>query len=200
MSFYIAGKKRAKKLQNEIQTVFNEFGYSEQTTKREYCSTEAFVYCNHVNKVIEDIFIQLEDTGSWVLLVGTPVIEATTDAGKDEFARELFKNPLEVMRYNIDGQFAVLAFDAEKKVYIAGTDWNSLIPVYYAVYQGGLLLSNAEISLAKLLRSDTDAVGFAQSIHYGAVWGGRTRFKDIHKLEACEVIRVDHLSNIKKER
>lgn len=201
MSFYIAGKKRVKKAQNEIQAVFNEFEYIEETNKYEFVTADTFVYSNLITKGIEDIFIRLEETGSWVLLVGSPVIDANTDADKYKFARELFNNPLDVLRHKIDGQFAVLAFDAEKKVLIAGSDWNSLIPVYYAINQDGVLLSNAEIPLAKLLNSDTDAVGFAQSIHYGSVWGGRTRFKGIHKLEVCELIRVDCLNNnIKKEK
>lgn len=200
MSFYIAGKKRAKTLQDEILAVFNEFNYDEETNKRKFDAELSFVYCNHATKVIEDIFIQLEDAGSWVLLVGTPVIEAKTDPERYKFARELLNNPLDVIRHKIDGQFAVLAYDAERQIHIAATDWNSLIPVYYADYQGGLLLGNAELPLARLLKSGIDEVGFAQSIHYGAVWGGRTRFKNIQKLEACEVIRVDHKNNIKKER
>ena len=200
MSFYMVGNKRVKEVQDEIRRVFNEFEYIEEANKFEYNYADTFVYCNLIKKPIEDIFIQVEDTGSWVLLVGAPVINVKTDSEKYIFARELLNNPSKVLRHEVDGHFAVLAFDASTKEIIAGSDWNSLIPVYFAVSQDGVLLSNAEIPLAKLLNSDTDAVGFAQSIHYGAVWGERTRFIGIHKLEACEFIRIDHLNNIKKEK
>jgi len=200
MSFFIVGKQGRKEFQDQVGDIFSDLKFSLGNKRMELCSSESFVYCNTPPKVIDDIFIKLDDSKSWMLLVGAPVLEDGTEAGKKNFAREFFSNPRIVLRSKIDGIYAVLAYDAKRQVYLAGSDWNSLIPVYFAITNEGPIFGNAELPLAKLLQREPDEFGFAQAIHYGTVWGDRTRFKGLHKLETCELIQIDGENNIHREK
>jgi hypothetical protein len=202
MSFFIVGKSDSKDFQKRIEGIFDDLKFAGENRKLNVCTVGSFALCQSPSKVIDDIFIQSDNSDSWLLLVGAPVIEANTDAEKQNFANEFFHDPGRVLRYQIDGHYALLAFDAEKQVFFAGSDWNSLIPIYFAMTREreGPLFSNAELSLATLLQPQPDEFGFAQSIHYGAVWGDRTRFSGIHKLETCELVRIDAGNSVKRER
>jgi len=200
MSFFFVGKPGTKNFQSRVRDIFDVLKFTAGNRELEVCSASSFAYCNTPPKVIDDIFIKLSDSNSWLLLVGAPVLDAKTDLDKQNLAKEFFINPSSVLRYRIDGHYAVLAFDAKKKVFLAGSDWNSLIPIYFAITKEGPLFTNSELSLAKLLQSKPDEFGFSQAIHYGSVWGNRTRFKGIRKLETCELIQVDAENNLIRER
>lgn len=200
MSFFFVGRSPRNDIQGQIKDIFCGLKFIVGNKDLTISSDDSFVYCRTPPKVIDDIFIKLCDSASWVLLVGAPVISAKTDDERQYFAKELFKNPQSVLRKHIDGHYAVLAFDAVSNSFLAASDWNSLIPVYFAITEEGPMFCNAELPLAKLLQCKPDDFGFAQAIHYGTTWGDRTRFDGIRKLETCELIRIDVENKLKREK
>ena len=200
MSIFIVGKSGAENSHDRVKATLDDFVLGERDKLFHIGSNDSFAYCYTPPKVIDDIFIRVKGSESWLLLVGAPILDAKNDTERQDFAREFFRNPKNILRNRVDGHYAVLAYDSKAKIYFAGSDWNSLIPVYYAITKDGPLFSNSELLLAKLLKCKPDDFGFSQAIHFGTIWGDRTRFDGIQKLETCELIQVDSGNYLKRER
>lgn len=142
-------------------------------------------------KIISDILIQIPPRGSWILIAGTPLVNFRSDAEQQSFAARFFAAPGKIISQEIDGHFAIVAFDAEHTVFYAATDYNCFIPIFYSLTPQGVVFSSSELTLAKIISASPDLYGIAQSIHLGATLGGGTRFLEIKKLQACEVVRID---------
>ncbi len=134
------------------------------------------------NKVIRDIAIRSDNQGSWLVLIGTPLVHFKSKQEEQAFISEFLSNPIESLCNRIDGNFAVFAYDAPRNRLIAATDFNSTIPIFYSITPHGVLFSSHELAIAKFLNSQIDPFGFSQSIHLGTIWLSYTRFKGIHKM------------------
>jgi len=129
------------------------------------------------------------DTKSWIVLIGMPMIDGIGDeAAIQRFIARFFDAPEKSLRNEIDGHFALFAYDAETlNVYFA-TDYNSFIPVYFSQQGGHVYLSSSEATLAKERNLSIDAFGLMQAVHLGSTWGEQARFKGAEKLRACELV------------
>jgi asparagine synthetase B (glutamine-hydrolysing) len=200
VSYFIVGRKGITDLQSHSEKIFDRSVYTSEAQKLVINSAQAFVYCYSTKKVIDDVLIESNVSDSWILLVGAPVLNIKTDEGKQKFSEEFFSNPKKVLKSQVDGHFAIVAYDSSKKVFLAASDWHNTIPIYLAISKDGPLFCSAELPIARFLQCQPDEFGFAQSIHFGAVWGSRTRFNGISKLEPCEFVRVDAGNNISREK
>lgn len=200
MSYFIAGKAATTDLQNRAENIFEDSMYTSDAKKLTVSSNRSFAFCYSATKVIDDLLIESGDSDSWILIVGAPVMKDRTDRGRQGFADDFFSDPKNTLRNRVDGHFAILAYDSSREIFLAASDWHSLIPTYFSLTEGGPLFCSAELPLAKILQCKPDKLGFAQAIHYGAVWGERTRFKGVSKLEPCELVQVDAGKNISRER
>ncbi len=144
-----------------------------------------------IRKAIRDIVIHDDKRDSWVALIGTPLAQFRSKQEEQRFLADFLVNPTKLLQQQIDGNFAVFSYDAGSDTLLAATDFNNTIPIYYSVTPGGVLLSSHELPLARALKSEIDPFGFCQSINLGVTWGSRTRFSNISKLLACQILRID---------
>jgi hypothetical protein len=151
-------------------------------------------------KVIKDVIIKHEKSDSWMIIVGMPIVKAANDKELQILIEDFIKDYRRTIMHYIDGHFALIAYNAFKNEIIAATDFNSFVPIFYSLVPDGIILCSSEVALAKLLQSDIDHLGFSQAICLGSTWGSITRFKNIHKMQSCEIITVDVKNNIHRER
>ena len=139
------------------------------------------------HKVIPDVIIRDEDSGSWLALLGTPLAAWPTEE-RVAVLRKFFRDPANFIKDGLDGCFALLAYDAIAGAAYAATDYNNTTPIYYASTANGILLSSHELPLARHLGSEIDPLGFSMTIHMKLTWGTLTRFKNIRKLAPCQIV------------
>ena len=151
------------------------------------------------NKVIPDVVLRNEKTGSWIALLGTPLVNLTTEEEKRGFLNRFFGDPKSTLQDEIQGCFALLSYNAAKDTFSVATDYNNTIPIYYAITPNGVLISSHELQLARLLQAEIDPLGFSMAIHLKVTWGSYTRFKNIYKLLPCQIIAFRDNSIIHSE-
>jgi hypothetical protein len=159
------------------------------------CSLHSF----GTEKIIRDITLSSIDTGSWLAIIGTPLISFKSPQAEQAFLAEFLDNPAKSMQGKIDGSFAVFAYDAQKKQLIAATDFNNTTPYFYSRTLNGIVCSSHELPLAKLMNPKIDSLGFSQSIYLGVTWGSRTRFREISKALPCEILTFSENGDLHKE-
>ena len=137
------------------------------------------------------MLVKPDESGSWVLFVGAPIIDKSYRENKAGLAKKFLSEPKEFLQNDIDGHYAIIGYDSSQGRFYIASDWNSLIPVYYYLGKQGPLFCNSELLLAKLVNAEPDEFGFSQAIHQGNVWGDRTRFKGIRKLTACDLLTIN---------
>jgi hypothetical protein len=143
-------------------------------------------YCG--DKVIQDIAVSDTQTGSWLLLIGTPLIEPRTEGEKLTFLTTFINNPSGSLRKSVDGSFAAFCYDAQLDRLLVATDFNSTVPIFYTVTDGGILFSSHELVLARHRRAQIDPLGWSQAIHLGVTWASETRFQGIQKMLPCQLL------------
>jgi hypothetical protein len=140
------------------------------------------------NKAINDLLFRDFQTGSWLAILGTPLVDFPTPEARSAFLRRFFESPQDLLNREIDGCFALLSYDAYSDTFRAATDPNNTVPIYYSVTNGGVIFSSHELQLARILRPQMDPLGFALAINLKVAWGSFTRFKNIRKLLPCQVV------------
>jgi hypothetical protein len=141
-------------------------------------------------KTIQDSAIRSEVDGSWLALVGTPLIRWDSNAEALAFLAEFCRQPARVLREGIDGNFVLFAYDAPRKKLLVASDFNNTIPIYYAKTAGGTVFCSHEVALARLVRAGVDPDGFSQATHLGLTWGSHTRFSGIQRMLPCQLCVV----------
>lgn len=139
-------------------------------------------------KAIDDLIILEDGAGSWLAVLGTPLVDSRVRENGLTLVKRFFANPSRTIREDIDGCFAVLAYQASIDTFYAASDYNNTTPVYFAVTPKGTFLSSHELPLARFLHSDLDPLGFSMAIQLMVTWGRHSRFKGIHKLLPCEMM------------
>jgi len=140
------------------------------------------------DKVISDIAVRGTNGGSWLAILGTPLGDLPTEASGAAFIDRFLRNPGHVAGHDLDGCFALLAYDAANETFYAVTDSNNTIPIYYSEMPVGILVSSHELALARSLRPKIDPLGFSMSIHVKLTWGSHTRFQGLKKLLPCQIL------------
>lgn len=156
-------------------------------------------------KTINDLIVRNHEgkTNSWVAIIGTPLIkleDEITKLDKERFIDNLFRIPKKIIRNDLDGCFALLAFDSKLNSFYASTDLNNTIPIYYAKVKDGVYFSSHELPLARFLQSELDPLGFALAIQLKLTWGEYARFKNIKKLLPAHLMMLQGMNNVKINR
>lgn len=191
MSYFIAGYQNDPSQIEDLAGTFIEVVPPEIRQNSVGLSEgRSFLSDYGADKVIKDIVIHDAITGSWLAILGTPLVPFLNGERSESFLNKFFETPGQTIKNRLDGCFAVLAFHKPTATFYAATDYDNTIPIFFAQTEKGLLLSSHELPLAKFLRSEIDPLGFAQTIHLKLTWGSRTRFKNIHKLLPCQLLTV----------
>lgn len=160
----------------------------------------SYLVINGNKKVIQNVSIRDDNQGSWLAIVGTPLVHMTSEQQKQAFLAEFLTSPAEALRNKIDGNFAIFAYDASRDRLIAATDFNNTTPIFYAITPNGVFLSSHELALARFVKPEIDPFGFSQLIHMGATWGSYTRFRNIKKMLPCQITIIDNNKELYTER
>jgi len=147
----------------------------------------SFLVSYGANRAIRDLVIHSKKTGSWLAILGTPLVKLLTENEREAFLDRFFDDPIDSTRNQIDGCFALLAYRAATDTFYAITDYDNTTPVFYAATPNGIYLSSHELPLARFLQSEIDPLGFSMTIHLRLTWGSHTRFKNVHKLLPCQI-------------
>ncbi len=145
----------------------------------------AFLINYGMNKTIPDL-VDHEKGGSWLAVLGTPLVHFAVDEGISKLMERYLENPQRCLSSDIDGSFAVLSYDARGNKFSVATDVNNTTAVFYAVSSKGVFFSSHELPLARYLQSEIDPLGFSLTIQLKYPWGTQARFRGIKKLLPCQ--------------
>lgn len=151
-------------------------------------------------KAIRDTVFFNEKTGSWFLLLGTPLVNLPTEDDKSIFVDSFFRDPQRILREEVDGCFAIIAYDACTDTMFIASDYNNTIPMFYSITPKGIFVSSHELQIARLLQAEIDPVGFSMTIQMKLTWGSYTRFRNIYKLLPCEIMAFRNNMRYHSER
>lgn len=189
MSYFYAGYKAnplsAKSLEASFINIVPEIIRKDVWT---YENNETFITIYGFNKVIGDFFHEHKDTGSWIAIIGTPLLNLNNEREKDRLVKRFFDDPETLIEEEIDGCWIILAYDGITKKFYACTDYNNTVPIYYASTTSGVYFSSHELPLARYLGSQIDPLGFSMTIHLKLTWGTCTRFKNIKKMLPAQLL------------
>ena len=201
MAFFISGfKVNAIFFSNCVRTFEEVVPSSMVSSIYEMHGQKAHIAYYSGGKVIPDISITDEKGSSWLVLLGTPLIGFRSEQEQRAFIADFFTDPTRTILTKVDGNFAVISYDAMSDRLILASDFNNSTPIFYSNTPKGLLLSSHELALARILKHDIDPQGFFQSVNLGVTWGEYSRFKNISKTLPCEIIMIDHNQQLTKEQ
>jgi hypothetical protein len=189
MSYFAAGYSANTTVINDFEKSFIDVLPGE--IKNDICriqGNKTFLLSYGANKVIKDVVICIKHAGSWLALLGTPLVQVPAEDNKALFLENFFSDPKRTINNEFDGCFALLAYDASTDTLIAATDYNNTTPIYYATTPKGVFVSSHELQLARLLQSEIDPLGFSMTIQMKLTWGTQTRFKNISKMPPCQIM------------
>jgi len=201
MSYFLCGFNTDNDVSKANEKIFTDIVPSilrNDINRMESKSAYLTIYGN--KKIIQNLIIRDNKQGSWLAVIGTPLVRMKSEQEEQAFLAEFLKNPADVMRHNIDGNFAVFAYDAPRNRFIAATDFNNTTPIYYTVSPMGALFSSHELPLARFVKPEIDPFGFSQLINIGATWGSYTRFRNIKKMLPCQISIMDNNKELYTER
>jgi hypothetical protein len=198
MSCFCGSFNSKPELVNQFNTIFSDFTCSVNTLKLGTTPCNFVIYPQ--SKAIEDILITDEASDSWMMLVGVPFINEKMQNKRQKLLERFLNDPVETLRCDIDGHFALIAFDAAKLRLILATDINNFIPIFWSKVSGGVVFSSSELAIAKLLKPNPDPLGFAQAIYLGVTLGPLTRFDNIFKLGPCELMIFNGYGSTTREK
>jgi hypothetical protein len=161
--------------------------------------SKSFLMTYGVSKVISDVMIHDRKTGSWLAILGTPLINLSTEAQKMALLDRFFCSPMRTIKEELDGCFAVLSHNAPENTFYAITDYDNTTPIFYSATSSGIYFSSHELPLARFLHSQIDPLGFSMTIHLRLTWGSQTRFKGISKLVPCQIMTFRKLDRYSSE-
>jgi hypothetical protein len=160
---------------------------------------DAFLVDFDSEKIIPNIVISDDKLGSWLALLGTPLIERRFREQRRALLDGFLDDPARLLRGGIDGNFAAFCYDARRKRFIVATDFNNTTPVFYADTPSGVFFCSHELVLARLLNAEISLPGFYQSVNLGLTWGSHTRFERINKTLPCQILVVDDAKRLHRE-
>ena len=198
MSYFFAGFHEQLSNLDRLQKVF-----------RSHTNTHEEIDLNHDNfflvkfpedKVISDIVIKHDKSESWMALIGMPLVSKSSREKKQQLIELFLDNYEKAILDHIDGHFSLVAYDAIEHKLIVATDFNSFVPIFYSATSDSTLFCSSELELAKLRQSEVDPLGFSHAIHLGATWNSVTRFKEVRKMNPCEIVTVDAQNRLSRRR
>jgi len=189
VSFFIAGYQTSNSARENLKNCFIEIVPEAQRKYFEsFQNNNYFLSIYGANKTIEDIFYRDEKSGSWIAVLGTPLIDLNKIKEEKASLSTFFANPATFINNYLDGCWCILAYDSLNDLFYACTDYNNSVPVYYSTETSGIYFSSHELPLARFLQPEIDPIGFSMTIHLKLTWGTFTRFKTIKKLLPCQIV------------
>ena len=198
MSYFWGGFNSSTAERDGLERIFSELGCSNKKTQ--IASHHAVVTKYDQSKVIDDIVIRHEKSESWMMLIGTPLLEDQVQVHPQQLIENFLDDSSRTLLHDLDGHFALMAYDAIQNQMIAATDFNNFVPIFYSVDAESALLSSSELALAKVRQAEINPLGFAQAVQLGVTWNATTRFKQIAKLQPCEILTIDARYGIRIRR
>jgi len=189
MSYFIASYKANSPRFTDLDNAFLDI--VPEIIKKDHFAhngNQTFLSIYGTKKAINDIFIHNDETGSWISIIGTPLLELRNEEENHSLLRAFFDNPETFIKERIDGCWCILAYNAIEDNFYACTDYNNTIPIYYSNNDDGIYFSSHELALARFLGNPIDPLGFSMAIQLMLTWGSYTRFKDIKKLLPAQII------------
>ena len=108
------------------------------------------------------------NTGSWLLAVGTVIDRADINqSGKLDQLLLDYLNQSERTISRLDGQFALVIYNARENSIIVVSDPFGLIPIYYAQKDQRIYISTSALAVAKSVQSTPNEFGVRSFILYG---------------------------------
>jgi len=189
MSYFIAGYKTNSSVIKDLENSFVEV-VPPEIRKDILCikKSTSFLLNYGTDKVISDVVVDIKETGSWLAILGTPLVNFHAEDQKEALLNRFFNNPIRTVKDELDGCFAVLSYNALTDTFYAVTDYDNTTPIFYAATATGIYISSHELPLARFLHSEIDPLGFSMTIQLRLTWGSHTRFKNIHKLLPCQIM------------
>lgn len=199
MSYFIAGYSTANLNLKSFEKVFSDV-VPAHIKKEAYRikGKKSFLVGFGNKKVIDDFIYHNERNGSWFSVVGSPLVSQSYRHDEQQFFDHFIANPQKILTQEIDGCFSLIAYNATTDSFFLATDYNNTIPIFYTRTSEGILVSSHELPLAKILQSDIDPLGFSMVVQVGKTWGPHTRFKNIRKLVACQLLTLQNESRDKE--
>src|SRR5215468_4658868 len=148
MSYFVCGFGSSGPVRSAFEKILSDIAPAQCRTeivRMQNQSSFASIY--DAAKAIPDIGVIDEHDGSWLVLVGTPLISTKFEEDRVAFLRQFLKAPGRSIQDSIDGNFAILAYDGTKNSLIAATDFNSSIPIFYSATSGKLIVTSHELAL-----------------------------------------------------
>jgi hypothetical protein len=136
-------------------------------------------------------YVKHDLTDSWILAVGT-VVDAL-DISPDFTLAKLLDDYLNLgdkVFSRLDGQFALLIYDAVAKVTKVITDPFGMIPVYFGKKNDQIFVSTSGLAVARELQSEMNDYGARAFILYGDTFGD-TNWQNVHLVAPATVLRID---------
>ncbi|MDD1779021.1 MAG: hypothetical protein LUQ65_12720, partial [Candidatus Helarchaeota archaeon] len=204
VSYFISGFKTSPSIIKAFEQIYKDLVPKPTMYSRalRINSGPSFVVNYSGEKVIPDISISNLDNnqGSWLVLLGTPLMNLNSLEKKQEFLATFLSSPASALYKSVEGNFAILCYDAKRDRLIAGSDYNNTTPIFYSVTKDGVFFASHELALARLTNPAIDPFGFYQAINIGATWGSRTRFQNIYKTLPCQLLIIDNEKKLKAEQ
>lgn len=200
MSYFIGGFKTNPRAGARLEKDLAELVPDRRRTEPLHISDSPYLAAYGYKKIIEHLVIRDRESGSWIAIIGTPLVQLPSEREKLALLADFIARPVDSLRHTIDGNFALFAYDAVQDRFFAATDLNNTTPVFYAPTADGVLFASHELPLARLLSAEIDPFGFAQAIHLGVTWDSHTRFKQISKLLPCQIVTIDKNQTLRTDR
>jgi hypothetical protein len=201
MSYFICGFKGDTAVCNAFEKVFVEVVPDHIRNDIAWMESKPSYLAMYGNKkVIRNVVIRDDRHGSWLAVIGTPLVRLESEQQEQAFLAEVLTSPADALRKKIDGNFAAFAYDAPRNRLIAATDLNSTTPIFYTMTPNGVLFSSHELPLARFVNAEIDPFGFAQLMHLGVTWNSHTRFRNIHKMLPCQICVIGDDMKLRTER
>jgi hypothetical protein len=127
MSYFFAELNHSRTKTNHIERLFSDFT---QTSAKRMVQSDLSSVVHYVqDKVIPDVFVRHNKSNSWLLLIGMPLLEYETEDELQTLSEKFLKDYNRTLKEEIDGHFALFAYDAFQQMFIVATDYNNLIPI-----------------------------------------------------------------------
>src|SRR3954452_20967134 len=117
-------------------------------------------------------------SGEWPVTIGVPHAPAGATAGSAAWLR------------SVDGQFAMVGYDAAAGEAVVANDPMGMVAVYVAAGPGVLYVSTSSLALARFLAAPADRLAVQSFLLSGYHFGSRTHWQGIERLEPGQVVRV----------
>jgi hypothetical protein len=129
-------------------------------------------------------------TGSWLLAVGTVVDQADIrpDGSLDRLLVDYLERGIEVFA-RLDGQFALIIYDAREDSVVVVSDPFGMISIYYGQRDNRFYISTSALAIAKAIRSAPSELRTRSFLLYGNLLRG-TLWQDVQMLPPATTLQI----------